>query len=511
MDSATSFGWLSILPPIIAIVLALITKEVISSLIVGIMSGALIYSGGNIIDGVSSAFGIMAERAGGNINIILFLALLGALVAVIAMAGGSRAYGMWAATKIKSKVGAQLATAALGVLIFIDDYFNCLTVGTVMKPVTDKYSLSRPKLAYLIDSTAAPVCIIAPISSWAVAVGGFIQEGGIEDGMGAFIATIPYNLYAILTLLMVVILSVRNLDFGSMAKVEAKAAKGDLSVEDVTTSANEIHGKPISSKGKVIDLIIPISALIILSVLAMLYIGGYGTVNEATGQMYTIAEAFGDTDASAALVLSGFGALVVAFMLFIPRKVLSFRSFMSGITSGIISMVPAFIILTLAWTISGVCQDLLQTGTFVGEAVRSSNVSIAILPAIIFLVAAFLSFAMGTSWGTFGILIPIVIIICGESSVYLIPALGATLAGSVYGDHCSPISDTTILASTGAGCHHIDHVSTQIPYATVTAICCFVGYVICGIAPNPVLPLAVSAVLLVASLFVLHKFKGAKA
>ena len=502
-------GWLSILPPVIAIVLALVTKEVISSLLIGIFSGTLIYafsSGGGVVKAAEVTFGLMAEKLGGNASIILFLAFLGALVAVVTMAGGSRAYGEWASKKIRTRKGAQLGTSLLGLLIFIDDYFNCLTIGTVMRPVTDKQHISRTKLAYIIDATAAPICIIAPISSWAASVisqMGELSVGGQQlNGMQTFLATIPFNLYAILTLIMVIILCVTDIDFGPMAKfeAEAKANKGNLSMSMDQAGDDEFSKMEISSKGRVFDLLIPIIALIVFAILSMLYVGGY-----FNGDM-SIAEAFGNTDAGKALAIAGFGALVVAFLLFVPRKVISFKSFMEGISTGIKSMVGAFVILTLAWTISGVCRELLGTGEYVASVVAKAQIAGVLIPAMIFIVAGGLSFAMGTSWGTFGILIPIVAMICDAAAPQLLTAsLAATLAGAVFGDHCSPISDTTILSSTGAGCKHIDHVATQIPYTLVVATCCLVGYLIAGFTANVWLTLGTSVVLLLVILFVLGK------
>ncbi|CAK7031396.1 MAG: hypothetical protein EUB_00295 [Eubacterium sp.] len=503
-------GFLSLLPPIIAIVLALCTKEVISSLLIGILSGGLIYAlntGGGIIEMSSVAFGVTAETVGspGKFNIILFLALLGALVYVVTMAGGSRAYGNWASTKLKSKRSAQLATSFLGMLIFIDDYFNCLTVGTVMKPVTDKYNVSRAKLAYIIDATAAPVCIIAPISSWAAAVGSTLYEtGAFTNELQAFFATIPYNLYAILSIIMVLALAATNLEFGPMAKEEYKAEKkGDLgAVADDLESNQEV-----SDKGTVWDLIIPIGALIVFSIISMLWNGGYWA-----GEGLSIGEAFGNCDASAALVLGGFWALVVTFLLFIPRKLVTFKEFMGGIGEGVKSMVPAYIILTLAWTIGSLCQDYLGTGVYVGQLVEASHLPMGLIPAIVFLVAAGLSFSIGTAWGTFGIFIPIVVFICQASAPELmVVTLSATLAGSVFGDHCSPISDTTILSSTGAGCDHIKHVATQMPYACLVAACCFFGYIVAGFSyGNIALTLGTGIILLGVTLFVLHRLSSKK-
>ena len=507
---AIQVGFLSLIPPIIAISLALITKEVISSLMIGILSGTLIYSlnvGLNPVVGtVETTFKLMVSRI--DMNILLFLALLGALVVVVTMAGGSRAYGQWASGKLKTKKSALLATSALGALIFIDDYFNCLTVGTVMKPVTDKHSVSRAKLAYIIDATAAPICIIAPISSWAAAVGSNLRiTGEFESDLSAFVSTIPYNLYALLSILMVVVLCLSDLDFGPMARAERKAQKGDIgAIEDTTGENGEV-----SPRGRVFDMLIPIGALIVFSVLAMMYNGGFWGSDPAIAG--NLAAAFGNCVAAEALVLGGFAALIVAFLLFVPRKIISFRCFMSGITEGVKSMVPADIILILAWTISGVCRDLLSTGEYVRDIVQGSSMPAALIPALIFVIAAGLSFAMGTAWGTFGILIPIVVPVCAAIAPQLmIVSLSATLAGSVFGDHCSPISDTTILSSTGAGVNHIEHVSTQMPYAIVVAACSFVGYLVAGFSnANVWLTLGSSVVLLFVVLVVLHKRSAKKA
>ena len=496
-------GWLSLLPPLLAISLALITKEVMSSLLIGILAGSLIYacaSGLNPFMGtLTTTFDLMASRV--DMKILIFLGLLGALVVVVTMAGGSRAYGRWVSTKIKNRHMAQLATAVLGMLIFIDDYFNCLTVGTVMKPLTDKHNISRAKLAYIIDATAAPVCIIAPVSSWAAAVGSSLAATGeFTSDIAAFMATIPYNLYAILSILMVVLLCLKDLDFGPMEAKEEAALAGDLGDFDAPMEES-VH---ISERGRVSDMLIPVIALIIFSILAMLQNGGLWGDDPA---YHTIMAAFGNCSASDALVLGGFGALIVAFVLFIPRKLVTFHDFMSGIESGVKNMVPAYLILIMAWTISGVCRDLLMTGEYVRGLVEGSSLPPAIIPALIFVIAAFLSFSMGTAWGTFGILIPIIVPVCSAIAPELIiVSLSATLAGSVFGDHCSPISDTTILSSTGAGCQHIEHVSTQLPYSLTVACCCFVGYVVAGFSGgNVVLTLASAIVCLVAALVVLHK------
>ena len=497
-------GFLSILPPIIAIILALITKEVISSLLIGIFSGAIIYSfstGEGVLRVIELVFSLMCEKIGDNAYIIIFLAILGALVVVITKAGGSQAYGNWAAKKINSRSWAQIATFILGVCIFIDDYFNCLTVGTVMKPITDKNRISRAKLAYLIDATAAPICIIAPVSSWAASVISYMDGTGI-NGMTTFIKTIPYNLYAILTILMLIIISFKGWDFGLMAKFETKAIEtGDVFVTEKETMDEDIEHINPSNKGKVVDLLIPIISLIISSLVFMLYLGDFFKGN------VSIMQAFGETDASKAITYGAFVSLVVAFVMFVPRGLLTFKQFMDGLNQGIKSMVPAFVILTLAWTISGICRDLLSTGEYVGDLVANSNMPIMFIPCIIFAVAAFLAFAMGTSWGTFGILIPIIIMVCQRIAPELtIVAVSATLSGAVFGDHCSPISDTTILSSTGAGCNHMDHVSTQLPYACFVAGVSFFGYIVAGITNNLFITLTFSIVSFVVLLYLMHRY-----
>ncbi|MDE6182571.1 MAG: Na+/H+ antiporter NhaC family protein [Eubacteriales bacterium] len=507
---AINVGFLSLLPPLIAIILALKTKEVISSLIVGILSGTLIYSI-NVADGffnvgtktIEVTINLMTEKLASNGAIIIFLGLLGALVMIVTKAGGSKAYGEWAVKKIKSRKGAQLSTWLLGTLIFIDDYFNCLTVGTVMRPVTDKYKISREKLAYIIDATAAPICIIAPVSSWAASVISQMNDTGL-NGIQDFVRAIPYNLYALLTIIFVIILCVSNLEFGQMAKFEKKALEGNLEDNDFQANEeeedDELSKLKISDKGKVFDLTIPILTLIVSSILSMLYIGGY-----FEGGM-SLAEGFGNTDAGAALAISGFFTIIVTFFLFVPRKVVSFSDFMSCIAMGVKSMVSAYIILILAWTISGVCRDLLSTGEFVGGLVADFNLAGGLIPAMAFIVSGILAFSMGTSWGTFGILIPIISVVCESFAPELtIISLSAVLAGSVFGDHCSPISDTTILSSTGAKCNHINHVSTQIPYTLVVAFSSLVGYIVAGFTSNLMLTWVSSLVCMFIIIFILHK------
>ncbi len=524
-------GWLSILPPLIAITLALISKEVYSSLFLGVLSGMCVYSfstGGNILQAVTYVFDMMALKIGENGYMIIFLVLLGSLVVVVTRSGGSDAYGQWAGKRIRKRTSAKLATALLGLLIFVDDGFNCLTVGTVMRPITDKCRISREKLAYLLDATAAPVCIIAPISSWAVAVASEVEEAG---GLNAFVQTIPYNLYAVLTIVMVLFLSATNFDFGPMKKAEPDSQKAELQTDGKAEPERagkprkaepERAGKPrkaeperaeepqkvelgksekageqqaqdrAKQKGTVPDLILPVLTLIVCAILGMAYVGGY-----FDGRPF--AEAIGENP-TAGLTLGTFAALAVAMLLYLPRKLMDLREFMTGVIDGIRTMIPALTILILAWALGGVCREMIGTGIFVSNFVTAAKLPFGFLPAIVFAVAAFLSFSMGTAWGTFGILLPIVSMLCvgSEGASVLIPALGATLAGSVYGDHCSPISDTTILASTGAQCDHLRHVETQLPYATLVAVVCFAGYLVAGFSLNPWATVAVSVLLLLA-------------
>ena len=493
--------WLSLLPPIIAIVLALITKEVYTSLFIGIVSGALISSDFNLINTLTSIFSQMTTKLGDswNIGILIFLVILGIMVSIMNKAGGSAAYGKWASKKIKSKTGAMLSTVALGVLIFVDDYFNCLTVGSVMKPVTDKFKISRAKLAYIIDATAAPICIIAPISSWAAAVTSS-TEGTAIDGFKMFIQAIPYNFYALLTIFMLIMLAVMKFDFGSMKKMEKLAESGDLFGGLEKTENDSAN---VSSKGKVFDLIIPVLVLIISCITAMVYTGGF-----FEGESFVTA--FANCDASVGLVLGSFVALVITFLLYIPRKVISFKEFASSIPEGFKAMVAPILILTFAWTLSGFCRDSLGAGEFVSAFVEGHAAASALLPAIMFLIALGLAFATGTSWGTFGILIPIIIAIFPEMSEILVISISASLAGAVCGDHISPISDTTIMASAGAECNHIQHVSTQIPYALTVAAVSFVSYVLAGFVQNVFIVLPIAFILMFATLVVIKKISANK-
>ncbi|MDO4475316.1 MAG: Na+/H+ antiporter NhaC family protein [Lachnospiraceae bacterium] len=482
----------ALVPPIVAIVLALITKEVYSSLFIGIVIGGLFYSGFSFEGTVLHVFedGIVGSLVDSyNMGILVFLVVLGIMVCLMNMAGGSAAFGRWATDHIKSRAGAQLATILLGVLIFIDDYFNCLTVGSVMRPVTDKHNVSRAKLAYLIDATAAPICIIAPISSWAAAVTGFVEG---EDGFKVFINAIPYNYYAILTIVMMVGLVLMRVDFGPMKKHEVNALKGDLYTTPDRPYANAQQDDG-DAKGTVIDLVFPIISLIICCVIGMIYTGGFFS---GTG----FVEAFSNSDASVGLMLGSFFALVITIAFYAVRRVLKFSQSMSCIPEGFKAMVPAILILTFAWTLKTM-TDSLGAKIFVAEVVKNaSGGMVSILPAVIFLVACFLAFATGTSWGTFGILIPIVVSVFeGTDPTMMIISISACMAGAVCGDHCSPISDTTIMASAGAQCNHVNHVSTQLPYAVLCAVVSFVTYILAGFIRNPwiVLPIGIALMLIV--------------
>ena len=487
---------LALLPPIIAIVLALITKEVYSSLFVGILSGALLYAGFNPWHTVTGTFDVMIGKLSDswNVGILIFLVVLGMMVALINRAGGSAAYGRWASAHIRTKTGALLSTIALGVLIFIDDYFNCLTVGSVMRPVTDKHGISRAKLAYIIDATAAPVCIIAPISSWAAAVSSVAPEG---EGLTLFIRSIPYNLYALLTIGMMLLCAVMRVDFGKMRIHEQNAEAGDLFTTDERPYADEQVPED-NGRGHVFDLILPIAVLIVCCVGTMIYTGGF--FDSASSAYLDFVTAFSGSDASTGLVLGSFLALIFTFLLFVPRRVVTFKQFSGALCDGFKAMVPAILILTFAWTLSGVTNNL-GAKVYVAEVVRHAAGGLAnFLPAIVFLIAVGLAFATGTSWGTFGVLLPIVCSIFPSGELMII-AVSACLAGAVCGDHCSPISDTTIMASTGAQCDHIAHVSTQLPYALTVAAVSFVGYILAGFVQNVFVVLPVSFVLLFAVLF----------
>lgn len=512
ISAAVGSLW-SLLPPIVAIGLALITKEVYSSLFVGSLTGAVIYaaSSSSGIEGVFTTVvhdGLIANLSDSyNVGILVFLVVLGTIVALMNKAGGSKAYGEWAAKHIKSKTGACISTFVLGALIFVDDYFNCLTVGSVMRPISDKYKVSRSKLAYIIDATAAPICIIAPVSSWAAAVSGTVE--GV-NGIQLFISTIPYNLYALLTIIMVILISLTGVDYGPMKLHEDNAEKGDLftSRRTVYDTADDTD----VSGGKVIDLIIPVIILIICCITGMIYSGGF-----FSGESFV--DAFANCDASYALSLGSIISLILIIVYFLARRVLTFDECMNAIPAGFKQMVPAILILTFAWTLKTM-TGLLEAGAYVSGIVKSASAIAILLPCILFVVALGLAFATGTSWGTFGILIPIVTGIfsselagvseAGEIPKMVIICISACLAGAVCGDHCSPISDTTIMASTGAQCDHVNHVSTQLPYALTVAAVCVVGYIFSGFVQNVFAVLGLSIVLMLAVLLFIRSFEKKK-
>lgn len=536
-----STGAWSIVPPLLALALALITKEVYSSLTIGVFVGMVIYQftlNGVGVDQLVTAFtdvpNAMALQIADNGALLLFLALLGALTVVIATAGGSRAYAEWVSTHIKNARAAQVLTGLLGIIIFVDDYFNCLTVGAVMRPVTDRFHVSHEKLAWIIDSTAAPVCIIAPVSSWAVAVGGYLGD----DGFTTFVQSIPYNFYALLTIFFVFFMLITNKnDYGPMRAAEAEAktsedaaAEGGKLLEKLSTmglsdqaeadpddhtnlesvvteqadieqsasaAIDEYKGLDISEKGKVYDLVVPILVLIFFSILGMMYTGGFF-------EGVDFATAVGENPVGG-LCIGATVALCVAGAMFLPRGLTTLSGFVESISEGVRSMVGAIMILVLAWSLGGCCRYMLGTGDFVSSFLNSLGVSLAILPCIIFLVAGFIGFAMGTSWGTIALILPIVVGVFNEGDPLFLVAVGATLAGAVYGDHISPISDTTILSSAGAKCNHLRHVATQLPYATTVMVVCFVCYIVAGFTGNPWISLVLGAVLIVVAVKILHK------
>ncbi len=502
---------LALLPPVIAIALALITKEVYSSLFIGILTGALLYSNFSLKGTIDHLFegGFVAAVADSyNIGILFFLVVLGTIVALMNKSGGSAAFGRWTAKHIKTKVGAQLATIALGVLIFVDDYFNCLTVGSVMRPVTDKFNISRSKLSYLIDATAAPVCIIAPISSWAAAVAGFVSEEQI-GGLELFIRTIPYNFYALLTITMMIAISLMQFDYGPMKKHEENAANGDLFSEEGRARIEEVETRAQDTKGSVWDLVVPVAVLILTCMLGLLYSGGFFTNGDT---YHDFIGAFSGADASVGLVIGSFAGLIFSIIYFMLRKILSFKECMDSVPEGFKAMVPAILILTCAWTLK-VMTDSLGAKVFIAEFVRNeASAFIPLLPAIVFLIGVGLSFATGTSWGTFGILIPIVLAVFGGSIDHEISiiAISACMAGAVCGDHCSPISDTTIMASAGGQCNHLNHVSTQLPYAMTVAAISFVVYIIAGFVQSWKIMLPLGIIITVTTMFVIKTITNKK-
>ena len=490
----------ALLPPIIAIGLALITKEVFSSLFIGILSGALLYSNFSFTGSLDAIINDgLISAVSGSAGIFIFLIELGVIVALINKAGGSAAFGNWAKTHIKSRVGVMLATFLLGVLIFVDDYFNCLTVGSVMRPVTDSKKISRAKLAYIIDATAAPICMIAPISSWAAAVSAYAEEG---QGLRLFISAIPYNFYSILTLVFVVAIAVMGFDYGSMRLHEMNAMeKGDLYTSGEKNESVEVTP---SSKGRVVDLIIPVVLLIVSCVFGLLYVGGF-----MEGESFI--DAFANTDATVGLPWGCLIALVLIILYMMARGIISFKESMDCLPQGFIAMVPAILILTFATALKNM-TSLLGAKYFVGDLMAGQAEALGMfLPAIIFLVACVLAFATGTSWGTFGILIPIVTAIFPAGSELLIIGMSACLAGAVCGDHCSPISDTTIMSSAGGQCNHLNHVSTQMPYAITVAAISFVMFVIAGFVQNVWICLPLGIALTIGTLFVIKMIVNKKA
>ena len=560
-------GIWSIVPPLLALGLALITKEVYSSLTIGVFTGMVIYAFtldgvgfGQLVEAFCLVPQMMGEQIANNGALLLFLALLGALVVLIAIAGGSRAYGAWVSEHVKSARLARMMTAVLGVLIFVDDYFNCLTVGAVMRPITDRFRISHEKLAWLIDSSAAPVCIIAPVSSWAVAVGGYLGD----DGFNLFVQSIPYNFYALATIVFVFFVAFIGLDFGPMKKAEAAAAKygaaeaehvaaadpgkvithpdeleadTHLSVATERTAAKiaeknnpqsaldmpstviaeetelaeavastqaeaSFKGMKVSEKGKVYDLIVPILVLIVFSIWGMLYVGGFFEGAD-------FATAVGE-DPVSGLCIGSFVALVVAAAMYLPRGLCTLQGYMEGVAEGVRSMVGAIMILVLAWSLGGVCRYMIGTGPFVSNFLNGLGVSLALLPVVIFLVAAFIGFSMGTSWGTIALILPIVVGVFDPSDPLFLVAIGATLGGAVYGDHISPISDTTILSSAGAECNHMAHVSTQIPYASIVFVSGAIGYVVAGLTGSPWIPLILTMVLSCGGFVVIAKVMNKK-
>ncbi len=492
----------AVLPPLIAILLALITKEVYSSLFLGVLVGAVLYAGADF-DGIINHVlqdGLIASLTDGwNVGILIFLVILGIIVALMNLSGGSKAFGAWALRRVRTRVAAEIATVLLGIVIFVDDYFNCLTVGSVMKPVTDEFKVSRAKLAYIIDATAAPVCIIAPVSSWAAAVSSFAGEG---EGISLFIRCIPYNFYALFTLVMLFSIILMKFDYANMAQYEMNAVeKGDLFTVEDTNSAAADAAEAGNDKGTVLDLVFPVVVLVVSCVLGMVYTGGF-----FSGAGFVTA--FSDSDASVGLSMGALVALVLIIAYYTIRRTITFNECMGCIPEGMKAMVPPILVLTLAWSLKAM-TDSLGLADFVSGLVEGmSGAAVGIIPAALFLIACVLAFASGTSWGTFGILIPLGLAITESHPELSTPIIAACMAGAVYGDHCSPISDTTIMASAGANCNHVSHVSTQLPYATTVAAVSAISYVIAGYVSSPVIPLAVGVVILLGVLFFLRGHEG---
>lgn len=500
MNPAIFIGtWWSLVPPLLAICLALITKEVYSSLILGIVAGVLMYTGFNPWQAFIAFYDIMKDSM--NLNILIFDIMLGVVIVLMVESGGSRAYGEWAAKKVKTKKKALLATMGLGILIFVDDYFNCLTVGSVMRPVTSRYKVSKTKLAYIIDATAAPICIIAPMSSWAAAVNSYVPEDVNITGFQLFLRTIPYNLYALLTLVMVLYIILTGFDFGKMKKFEDKTQQADCEFDEIDKIEQEEGSK---SKGKIMDLILPVVVLIALTVGTMIYTGFLGGAKN-------VVSAFANCDAEVSLVFASTVTLIFMLILYIPRRIMTFQKFMESLAEGFKLMIPSILILVFAWSLKGV-GDALQISTFVENTLGGSVTNGAIIPMVMFMIAIFLAFSTGSSWGTFAILIPIVTAIFsgGGNMEMMVISISAVLAGAVCGDHVSPISDTTIMSSAGAQCHHIDHVSTQMQYAIVVAVVCEFGYLIAGFVQVWWIVLLISIAVLLTTLTIMKKYVNKK-
>ena len=492
----------ALLPPIVAIVLSLITKEVYISLFSGIIVGALLFTNFNILETIDIIFTVMTESiygGGTNIRIVLFLIILGTIVVLVTKSGASVAYGKWASKKIKNKKTALLSTFFFASMLFIDDYFSCLTTGHVMRPITDKNKVSRAKLAYVVDSTAVPMCILIPLSSWTAAISSSLTESGAQDGFSFFIRTIPYNIYAILTIIMVITVSLFNIDFSSMLKHETNAMNGDLTYSGIEEFSEEVHIE--NKRGKVFDLIAPILSLIICCVLGLLYTGGILNGN------VSILEAFSHCNSSKGLLMGSFVSLIITSIIYVPRKVISFKDFVGSIAEGFKEMSSAIIVLAMAWTLGNITQDYLKAGIFISSIVKNHAASSAFIPVIIFILAAILSFSTGTSWGTFAMFIPIAYPLFPPDNELLVITIAAVLAGSVFGDHVSPISDTTIMAATGTKCSVINHISNKLPYALLIACISASGFILAGFIQNPFIVLAISIALLYLTLFAIKVFR----
>ena len=506
-------GYWSLLPPLISISIAVLTKEIIISMLLGLFSGALIYAifqGGSVLLAIDTIMTVLSGKVGENMPMVMFLLLLGALVAIMNAAGGAKAYGDWAYKRLKTPQSASLMTCLMGVVIFIDDYFNCLTVGSVMRPVTDRFNISREKLAYFIDATAAPICIMAPVSSWAAYVISCMPDEFKAEGMKLFIKTIPVNIYGILTIIMVLIIALRkNSDYGRMRRIERIARwKGRLGAERVIRTGVQ-EASNVSGKGRVYDLVIPIVFLVLCSFLTLLHYGGYWNSQESV----SIAQAIGGSDPGKALTVSSFASIILAFVMYVPRRLLSFQSFSASMLLGFKTMLPPIVMLALAWGLSGVCNDLIGTGHTISGMVKSTGVCAGILPAVMFVLSALFAFATGASWCVIGILVPVIFHICnGLAPSYIVVSLAATLSGAVWGDHCSPIADTTILSSAGADCNHMSHVATQMPYAVTVGIASTVGFLVAGFLNGrgycvmACVSIALSTVLLFAMVVVITHF-----